>query len=211
MKKMTNEELALLYQQTLDESVFNEIYNRFERMINQFVRKHEIKGFIEKDELLSCCNIGLYKAVTEFPDLEIARLSPRIYRRMQCEIAHKYTYYNTKNREYLRKNSVSINLPVDTDNGTIELCEVLNYKDSEDSYFKDNFLNYESMIDYAMSKVNNEDVKEFIIPTLLGDYTQEDIAKKIGTTYQNVAYHIRKFKKYIGKYIEMNKIDLELY
>jgi len=211
MKNLTNEELALTYQRTHDEEIFNEIYRRFDRLIKRFVSKNIAMGFLERDEILSSCHIGLYKAVTEFPDLEIANLSTRVYRRMQAEIAHKYTYFNTKNRRYLRENSISINKPIETDSGIIEFCELLDHKESKDAYFKNMCIDYEPMINYAMSKVNNEDVKPYIIPFLLGHYLLEEVAEITGITYQTVSYHIKKFKTYFERYINMKKIKLEAY
>ncbi|RKJ60157.1 hypothetical protein D7X33_28235 [Butyricicoccus sp. 1XD8-22] len=209
MDNKTNEELALIYKHTGNEDAFNEIHKRFERMMKRFYKRHIINNFLEEAELLSCCQVGLYNAVMAYSEDKSVGLSTMIYRYIQTAINNRYDYYMRNGRGYLINHSESIYKLVGNDED-IQLYELLNHPNSEDEYFKDQCVDYKEMINYALSKVNNEEVKPYIIPILIGDYTQDDVAKIIGVKYQAVQYHLKKFKKYIENYIKINKIELEI-
>ncbi len=196
MKSISNEELALQYQNG-NELAFEELYNRFKKLMNKFIYKHLRYGYLEKDELCSLCEVGLYKAIVAYTTDKPVKLSTMIYRYIQTAIHHKYDYLKRNGRNELRKKSISIDITIESSHGEIPLYDILNYENSEDVYFTYESSGVSNAINYALSKTSGK-VKDYIIPILLGDYSQEDVAKIIGVKYQAIQYHLKKFKKNIN-------------
>lgn len=205
LKDSTNEELAIMFQDSKSDEIFEEIYNRFEKMINKFIYKHRKYGFIEDDELISACRFGLYDGVMKYNKDKRVALSTVVYRYIQSKINHSYDYWKSNGREKLKQTSVYLDYPIETDRGIVPLVEVVNHENSEDTYFENEFIHMKDAIQYAMSKLIDVQFKEYIIPMLIGDYKQQEIADKFNVKHGNVQYQIKKFKKYILMYTNGNK------
>lgn len=203
-KELNNEELAIVYQQTKDEIVFEELYSRFNKMMKWFINKHVLYGYLEKDELISLCNVGLYKAIMAYSSDKPVKLSTMIYRYIQTAIHHKYDYCKRNGRDYIKNNSVSINKTIESSFGKIPLVEIIYYNNCEDEYFTEKF-ELSNAYEYALSKSCKE-VRDYLIPTIIGDYTLNIASEILGIKYQALQYHIKKFKKLVKEYVNNNSI-----
>lgn len=210
---MSSEELAIIFNNTENkierDKIFEEIYVRFEKLMYYFVNKHVKYGLFDEDELVSFTQVGLLKGVMAYSEDKKVGLSTVIYRYIQTVINNKYDYTRRYGRDELRKRSISINYMIEDENKDTESLELINHDNSEDTYFKDYPINMKSAVEYGLSKVNNQKVKEYIVPCLIGNYTQMEVADLIGTTYQNVQAHIRKFKQYVKKYVDIHNINVK--
>lgn len=209
MKSISNEELALQYQNG-NELAFEELYNRFKKLMNKFIYKHLRYGYLEKDELSSLCEIGLYKAIVSYTTDKTVKLSTMIYRYIQTAIHHKYDYLKRNGRNELRKNSISINITIESSHGEIPLYDILNYDNSEDVYFGNNFTYLNSALEYALSNLKNNEVKKYIIPILIGEYGVSEVGNIIGKHRNSICNYINQFKIHINEYLHKNNIELEI-
>lgn len=202
LEEYSKEDLALMYNQNQQDELFEELHNRFKFMIRKFIVSHKNKRYLEEDEIISLCHIGFLKAIKSYSNNTTVSLSTVVYRYIQTALHHKYDYMSRHGRDKLRSKSFSIDQKSHFEDDETPIVAYINYSDSEDTYFKNEFVNIGAGVNYALSKVNNEKMKPYIIPILLGEYKNREIELLLGLSKRQVQYQLEKFKKYAVEYLQ---------
>lgn len=202
MDKLTNEELAILAKH--DDDAFREIYHRFERLMRYFANKHR-DGYqfnVSKEDIISACNYGLFRAVKSFDIEKNIKFSTCCYENMRSTISHEYTYWKRSCRSSLKFKTMSLNEKVEDRDGKLsEAIESFRHPDELDIYFDGEFVQLNDAIKYAVSNTK-EKLKPFLIDIIIGTYTQRELVLELEMSQQSIQYYINKFKNDIREYLE---------
>ena len=193
-KQMNNEELVALYQQTNDNCVFTELYNRNQKLITSVVSKRRAYDMImiSVEDYKSECNIAFFKAVESFKSDSNIKFSSVAQTYMQNACKQLIRRNNMKKRDnpfmctpisgYVNNNMV--------DGLTYE--EVVSY-DTEvlDTYQIDENEVYE----YLKKNMTSNQLR--LLDFLNEGMVHQEIADVLGVSHQNVSHHIKASRKLV--------------
>ena len=100
----------------MSNDTFEELYKKYDSMINSFVRKYN--GLLEADEIRQCCLIAILKSHKTYNCHRDMKFETWIYQNMQWEV-----YREVRNTKHLTKDCVSLQTVLNSsedDNMTLE-------------------------------------------------------------------------------------------
>ena len=201
-----NEELVLQYQNG-DDYAFTELFENNQGLIRELINKYKHIKAISEDMKLSACYRGFMTASKAYnPDMNV-KFSTLCMKSMERKIFDELSFIQRKDRLTIIKNSESINTMVENRDGQeTEALWFIDVKES-DEYFKEDEMNLlDKAVNHAISQSTVE-FKEYIIPIVHGEITQADVGRQFNVSKQVVAYHVKRFLKFMKDYLVRNKIE----
>lgn len=187
-----------------DKDAKDELIEHNLRLVAHIAKKYSQSFGIDADDLISVGTIGLIKAVNSFNGTKSARLSSYASRCIENEMLMMMRQSKKTSKEI----SLNESLGGDKDGSEVALIDILSV-DDEDVYDEVS-LNLESKKVYdAIEKCLTDREKQIIIlryGLVSKEYTQREIAKKLGISRSYVSRIEKKALQKLNKFLEEREI-----
>jgi len=201
------EDLILLkkYQEEGDETAFNELFLKYERMIKSIVYKYRRMKFTDEAQRYSLCIYAFTRAcqgydITKNKGMFITYA----YKSMERKIMNEADYWSRYGRGELSEKGISIDKSVSQKEGETSIIEVIGGE--EDEYFKEAFPKTKNAILQALEETKDSVLKPYLVGMLTEEYSQSELAKMTGTSRQVVNYQVKTFKKKVKEFLEQKQL-----
>jgi RNA polymerase sigma factor (sigma-70 family) len=209
LKKLTNEQLVVMYQNERDENVFNVLYNRNINVIKDTTRK-----FYEIDKILysyedyeQIASIAFLKAVNSFDCSKELKFTTLLYPTIKHDLGRQLKktksiknngrgkgYGHVSNSDKLLKDEVN----------SLEYGETYSYESKVfESPNADRLIEQEFLTVFNGIKSNLKKQDLDLLNNILQGKTQNQIGDEMGITRQRVSQKVGKLRKLIKEELEL--------